>query len=185
VPEGKTVEICCFSNCDNVEISLNGKIIPGFPKHLQRGSSYPYRSWLVPFAKGEVVAIGSNNGVEVCRQVLRTPEEPVQLKISVDREILKADGEDLSFVRIDLLDKNGTFVPDGREKLHISVSGAGKLKGLCSGDPASHEKESASEMYTFNGSLLAIIQSSDTTGEITVNVSGENLAPATLRLKVC
>ena len=184
VPEGQMVEICCFSNCDYVEISLNGKIIPGFPQYLQQGSSFPYLNWRIPFEKGEIIAIGKKDGVEVCRQILRTPGKPAQLKISADREILKADGEDLSFLRIDLLDANGTFVPDGREKLHVSVSGAGKLRGICSGDPASHEKESASEMYTFSGSLLAIIQSSDTPGEISVEVTGEKMAPATLKLSV-
>ncbi len=182
VPEGKLVEICCFSNCDFVEISVNGKIIPGLSEYLQKGSSFPYRNWLVPFAKGEVVAIGRNNGVEVCRQILRTPEKPSQLQLSADRTALKADGEDLSFIRIDLLDKNGTFVPDGREKLSVEVTGVGKLKGLCSGDPASHEKESAGEMYTFSGSLLAIIQSSDLPGNISVTVKGENIAPAEIIL---
>ena len=83
---------------------------------------------------------------------------------------------------IDLLDKNGTFVPDGREKLSVEVTGVGKLKGLCSGDPASHEKESAGEMYTFSGSLLAIIQSSDLPGNISVTVKGKNIAPAEIIL---
>lgn len=178
VPEGKKVEVCCFSNCESVELFINGKAVPGLQNYLQRGSSFPYLNWQVPFEKGEVVAIGKNGGVEVCRQVLRTPEKAEHLKLDADRNVLKADGEDLSFIRIDLLDKNGTFVPDGREKLRVEVTGCGKLKGLCSGDPASHEKESSREMFTFSGSLLAIIQSCDEAGTIRVSVTGENVRSA-------
>ena len=182
VPEGQKVEICCFSNCDHVELFLNGKAIPGLQDYLQKGSSFPYLSWQVPFEAGELVAIGKNNGVEVCRQILRTPGKPALLKLNIDRQTLKADGEDLSFIRIDVLDKDGTFIPDAREKLHVQVTGGGKLKGLCSGDPASHESEQADSMFTFSGSLLAIIQSGDEPGEIQLTVTGENVKPATATL---
>ena len=129
-----------------------------------------------------MIAVGRNNGKEVCRQILRTPEKQEQLKLTMDRQTLKADGEDISFIRIDILDKNGTFVPDAREKLHVQVTGKGKLKGLCSGDPASHESEHSDTMFTFSGSLLAIVQSSDEAGEIQITVSGENVKTATATL---
>ena len=170
VPTGTMVELCCFSNCDYVEVSLNGKKIDGFPEYLQRGSTFPYMNWHIPFDRGEVVAVGYNAGQEVCRRVLRTPEKPSALRITADRQILKADGEDIAFLRIDVVDVNGTFVPDAHELLSVKVDGAGELAGMCSGDPAGHEKESASQMHTFNGSLLAIIRSTEQAGGIKVSV---------------
>ena len=178
------MEVCCFSNCEYVELFVNGKAVPGLQNYLQRGSSFPCLNWQVPFEKGEVVAIGRNNGVEVCRQVLRTPEKVACLRLSADRRVIRADGEDLSFIRIDLLDENGTFVADGREKLRVRVTGCGRLKGLCSGDPASHEKESSQEMFTFSGSLLAIIQSGDEAGTVSVSVTGDNVKSAVLEIRV-
>ncbi len=183
VPEGTRVEVCCFSNCEYVELFVNGKAVPGLQNYLQRGSSFPCLNWQVPFEKGEVVAIGRNNGVEVCRQVLRTPEKAACLRLSADRRVIRADGEDLSFIRIDLLDENGTFAADGREKLRVSVTGCGKLKGLCSGDPASHEKECSQAMFTFSGSLLAIVQSGDAAGVISVSVTGANVRPSAIEIR--
>jgi len=180
--EGKMTEIFCFSNCDVVELFFDGKKIPGIPEYLQPGSTFPYLNWTLPYKSGTVTAVGKINGVEVCRQYLTSPGAVAGLKLTADREKLSADGEDLAFIRVDVVDKDGNFVPDAAENISVTVSGCGVLAGIASGDPVSHEKESALSVRTFNGSALVIVRTTQETGWIDVQISGENLAPGIVRL---
>ena len=182
--EGENITLYAFTNCDFVELELNGKKIPGIPEFLQRGCSRPRIWWDVPYEPGTLIVIGKNNGQEVCRQVLRTAGAPSQLRLTPDRTALSADGEDISFIRIDVLDENGTVVPDAAIRLNFSVEGAGKLRGVCSGDPKSHESEQASFVRTFSGSALAIIQTlSGIEGEIRLTVQSDSASTAECILK--
>lgn len=185
VPEGTPVEVNYFSNCDYVKIYLNGKeYSSGYPLHLQKGSSFPKFTAEIPFAAGMLEVIGFVDGKEACRHTLRTPGKAAALGAFADRSEIAGDGEDLSFIRVDVLDENGTFIPDAAEMLHISVSGAGKLLGVCSGDPKSHENEKADQLRTFSGSALIIVQSSDSAGKIDVTVSSGDLVPAHVVINV-
>ena len=89
-----------------------------------------------------------------------------------------APGGDIAFLRINVVDGEKNFVPDAAVDLEITVTGAGTLKGVCSGDPASHEKENTPFIRTFSGSALAIIKSSAAPGKITVTVKGKELQSA-------
>lgn len=172
--EGENIRLFVYSNCDIVELELNGKPVPGFPPHLQTGCSRPRIWWDLTYEPGTVTVIGKNKGKEVCRKILRTAGKPAQLRLMPDRTTLCADGEDISFVRIDVLDEAGTEVPDAAIPLKINVEGAGRLRGVCSGDPKSHESEQASCVTTFNGSALVIVQTlPDTAGEIRLHVESE------------
>lgn len=182
--EGENIRLFVYSNCDIVEMELNGEKIPGFPPHLQTGCSRPRIWWDVPYQPGTLVVTGKNGGVEVCRQILRTAGAPAQIRLTPDRTVLAADGEDLSFVRIDVLDEAGTVVPDAAIRLDFTVEGSGRLRGVCSGDPKSHESEQASFVTTFSGSALAILQSlPDSPGEIRLKVCGESVKTAEVAIR--
>lgn len=170
VPAGTMVELYCCSNCDSVELELNGEKLEG----LEPKAKNKCALWQIPYQPGTLVAIGKKDGVEVCRKVLNTPGTPAALQITADRKELKADLQDISFLRIDVLDSCGNFVPDAACDLEVTVKGAGTLAGLCSGDPASHEKENTPFIRTFSGSALAVVRSGETAGEISVEVNGEN-----------
>ena len=174
--EGKPVAVSCFTNCDTVELFLDGEKLPGVPEHLQRRTSAPYLPWRLPYRPGTLTAVGKIDGVEVCRETLVTPGKPAGLRIAADRSELHADGEDIAFLRVDVVDDRGNFVPDAAEKLGVSVRGCGALAGVCSGDPAGHEKESASEVTTFSGSALVIVRAAERAGMIEVAVGGQNVA---------
>lgn len=180
VAEGTLVELYCCSNCDSVELELNGKKIEGLePKEKNKCAL-----WQIPYHPGTLVAIGKKEGVEVCRKVLNTPGTPATLQITADRKELKAGLQDISFLRIDVLDSCGNFIPDAACNLEVTVKGAGSLAGLCSGDPASHEKENTPFIRTFSGSALAVVRSGETAGEISVEVRGENGISGKIDLKV-
>lgn len=178
VPAGTEVELYCCTNCDSVELLINGKKID-----IPAPEKDKFAKWCVPYEPGSLVAIGQKNGIEVCRQTLNTPGVPAALRITADRNIITADGEDISFIRADVVDRDGNFIPDAAEDLELEVTGAGILKGVCSGDPASHEREDASTIRTFSGSALIIVQSKDIPGDITVNFSGSNVGKTSFLLK--
>ena len=180
VPEGTPVELYCCSNCDTVTLELNGKVIKeDLPLEKEKCAQ-----WELPYAPGTLVAIGKKDGCEICRTALVTPGKAANLKITADRETINACTGDLSFLRIDVTDQDGSFVPDAAVDLEVTVSGAGILKGLCSGDPASHERENTPFIRTFSGSALAIIQSTAAKGACTVTVKGKGVAPAQMLLEV-
>ena len=180
VPEGTLAELYCCSNCDSVELELNGEKIEGLAPKEKNKCAF----WEIPYHPGTLVAIGKNKGVEVCRKVLNTPGTPAALQITSDRKELKADFQDIAFLRIDVIDGNGNFIPDAACDLEVTVKGAGALAGLCSGDPASHEKENTPFIRTFSGSALAVVRSSESCGEIRVEVKGEKGISGRIDLKV-
>ena len=169
--EGKPIEIWCYSNCDTVDLYLNGQLQPGIPHFLQFGASWPHLSWQVPYSPGILCAEGRVNGQIVCRQEIKTAGAPALLRMSPDRTKLLADGEDVSFITISVLDADGVPVPSAAVSVSVEVSGNGRLIGLSSGDPGSHESEKSSLVRTFNGLCLAIVQNNGHEGEIRVTAS--------------
>ena len=178
VPDGTEVELFCCTNCDSVELLLNGRKID-----VQQPQKDKYVKWLLPYEAGTLEAVGSKDGKEICRQTLTTPGVPAELKITADRSIITANGEDIAFLRADVVDSCGNIIPDAAEDLEITVTGAGKLAGVCSGDPSSHEREDASTIRTFSGAALVIIQSGDTPGDIMVEISGRKVGKNSVSLK--
>ncbi len=174
--EGQRIEVWCYSNCDTVDLYLNGQLQPGIPHFLQFGASWPHLSWQVPYAPGTLYAEGRLNGQVVCRQEIRTAAAPAMLRISPDRTKLLADGEDVSFVTISVCDADGTPVPAAAVPVSVEVSGCGRLIGLSSGDPGSHQSEKSSVVKTFNGLCLAIVQNNRQEGEIRVTASSPVLS---------
>ena len=176
--EGQPIEVWCYSNCDTVDLFLNDKPVKGIPHHLQYKASWPHLPWGVPYQPGTLRAEGRVNGKIVCRQEIRTAGAPAGLRMSPDRTSLRADGEDVSFVTMSIHDDKGVVVPTACNPIAVEVTGSGKLLGLSSGDPGSHESEKSACHRAFNGLLLAIARSSEREGEIHLTASSPGLASA-------
>ena len=174
--KGDSVKVWSYSNQDAVELFLNGKTL-GIKKRVPLG----HMQWNVPFEPGLLTAVAYKNGKKTATTFVRTAGNPSGLQLGADRELIKADGCDLSFITIDIMDARGTVVPDADNLIRVQVKG-GKLLGLCSGNPESHADPSGPSMAAFNGKLLAIIQSDEKTGKIEVKASAAGLAPQTLML---
>jgi beta-galactosidase len=130
----------------------------------------------VVYQPGEikVVAYDENNKT-VSEQIIKTAGEPYSVKLTADREKIKSDGKDLSFVTVEVLDKDGNLCPRSDYLLFFEVKGAGKLKAICNGNPIDHTSFASNNMRTFNGKMVAVIESGEESGEITLNVSGGKL----------
>ncbi len=181
---GQNVPVYCYTNYPKAELFVNGKSM-GI-KQKDKGNKYTrYRlMWNdVVYQPGEIKVVGYDiNNKAVAEQVIRTAGEPHSVRLTPDREKIKSNGKDLSFVTVEILDKNGNLCPRADNLLFFQVSGAGKLKAVCNGNAIDQTSFSSNYMRTFNGKMVAVIESETESGEITLGVSGGKLTSKLLRI---
>ncbi|MBN1765446.1 MAG: DUF4982 domain-containing protein [Sedimentisphaerales bacterium] len=134
--EGQVIHVRSYSNCDEVELFLNGN-------SLGR-KSMPHLShieWEVPYERGVLLAKGYNNGQEIISTEVETTGEPASIRLIPDRSTIKADKEDVSVVTVQVEDRQGWVVPTAGNEITFSLAGPGKIIGLGNGNPSSHESD--------------------------------------------
>jgi beta-galactosidase len=186
--EGDTVDVWCYTNSEEVELffqpesdqpsaenykSLGTKKKTGDDLHLQ---------WRVKFIPGTLKAVGYTGGKESLVQIIKTAGEPAQIKLEADRNVISADGKDLSFIIVKILDKNGTLAPDAENLVNFEISGEGKIAGVDNGSQTSHESFKANLpdgkagfRKAFNGMCLVVVQSNDKPGKIVLKAKSERM----------
>ncbi|MBI3766649.1 MAG: DUF4982 domain-containing protein [Ignavibacteriales bacterium] len=134
--EGENIDVRCFSNCDEVELFLNGKSLgkKAMPKnsHLQ---------WNVRYAAGMLSAKGFKGDKIISEEKIETTGAPAGIKLIPDRSVINADGEDLSIVTVAVVDSKGRVVPTANNHINFELSGPGKIIGVGNGDPICHEPD--------------------------------------------
>jgi beta-galactosidase len=197
--EGRIIPVMCYTNCDTVELFLNGKSfgIKGyeFPRHgmeLQYGT-YPDRAsvpqttsdlhlqWDVPFEPGTLKAVG-RIGDKTFTQEISTTSEPAAIKLDADRSTLLADGRDVAHITVQIVDRQGRVVPTAANSVSFTVTGEAQLIAVDNGNPVSHESFKASERAAFNGLCLAILQTKKVGGTIEVTARSKGLDDASMEL---
>jgi len=169
---GTTVWVWAYSNCDSVELFLNGVSLGA----KSFGSDTTTRlEWNVPWASGTLRVEGKRFGTVVATQELKTSGQAAQVKLSTDRTTIHADGRDLMFVTADVQDANGVFVPTANNSITFSVSGPGKLLGVDNGDAIDTTSYTSPTRKAFNGKALAIVQSTGESGQIVVSANSSGL----------
>lgn len=170
----QNVPVFCYTNYPKAELFVNGKSM-GTKQKDKSSMLKRYRlMWDdVIYEPGEikVVAYDKNDKV-VAEKIIKTAGETYSIKLTADRNTIKADGKDLSFVTVELLDKNGNLCPRATNLLFFDVTGAGKLKAVCNGDATDQTSFASKYMRTFNGKLVVTVESDTIAGEITLKVSG-------------
>lgn len=180
--EGDKIDVWVYYNtADEVELFVNGRSLGRSAKTATR----LHALWEgVEFEAGEVTAVGYKDGVEVLRHTRYTSGEASILSLSADREVISADGYDLSYITIDCLDSEGRFVPTAMNQLYFSVEGAGELVGVDNGNAAGGESLKGDKMKLFNGKALAIIRSlRGERGDVTLHVRGEGVEDASIVIR--
>jgi beta-galactosidase len=174
---GQTVDVWAYyNNADEVELFLNGKSVGVRSK---KGDDL-HVIWKVPFQAGTLKAISRKNGKTVLETEIKTAGNPENLKLTADRSTIKADGNDLSFVMVDILDAKGILAPKANNEINFSLKGDGKIVGVCSGDPVSHESYKGSQHTALNGKCLVIVQSANKSGRLELTAQANGLKPATI-----
>ncbi|MCJ8009830.1 Ig-like domain-containing protein [Lederbergia wuyishanensis] len=191
--EGETVRVLAYTNADKVELFLNGESLGESCYELKKtswGSSYKetaegktYLEWAVPFKAGKLEAVAKDcNGEVVARDQVVTAGEPAAVRLTADRRVIKADGTDLAFITVDVVDSEGNFVPSADNLVQFEISGDGVLAGVDNGDAASVERFKDNKRKAFSGKALAILQSAKNSGEITFSVYSEGLESDSVRV---
>ncbi len=176
---GDTVDVVAYyNNADEVELLLNGK---SFGTRKKQGEEL-HVNWRVPFAPGVVKAVSRKGGKVVLTAERVTAGEPYKLRLTPDRKTIKADGEDLSFVTIEILDQNNVLVPTANDLVKFSISGNGFIAGVDSGDPVSLESFKSNQHTALNGKALCIVQSNGKKGIISLNATVKGLQPAKIQI---
>ena len=182
--EGEVTPVYVYTDYPKAELFVNGRSEGERSKGVGRLDRYRLRWNDVRYEPGviEVVAY-DEEGHEMARTRQVTAGEPAALRLEADRTILKADGDDLSFVTVSLTDANGVFCPTADDELTFEVTGAGVYQAACNGDATSLEPFTEPRMRLFSGQLVVIVRTTTAPGDITLTVTDAKRGLArTLRL---
>jgi beta-galactosidase len=175
--EGQKIDIWAYyNNADEVELFLNGKSL-GIKK--KTGEDL-HISWPLVFKAGELKAISRKDGKEVLTKIINTAGSPAKIILEANRSEIKANGKDLSFITVKVMDKDGNLCPNADNKINFTIEGEGKLAGVDNGSQTSMESFKASFRNAFHGLCLAVIQSKQKTGTIILKANSNGLESASI-----
>ncbi len=178
--EGQNVPVWCFSNCDEVELFLNGRSLgkqamPEF-RHLQWDH--------VAYQPGRLEARGYVQGKVVASTVVETTGAPAAIRLTPSRHRLVADGQDTVPITVAIVDSHGRVVPTASNKVVFEIAGAGVNAGVGNGDPSCLEPNQAGYRSAFNGYCMVLARAARTAGTLRVTASADGLTKASVRLTV-
>ena len=175
--EGKIIPVWTYSNCDEVELFLNGKSLG-----VKSNKGQMNLSWDVSYVPGTLKAVAKNEDKIVVEQIIKTAAKPAAIQILSDKTKLSADGESCVHLEVNILDKDGNFVPDSKNLIKFKITGPATNIGVDNGDPLDLASTKINHRKVFNGKCLLILQSQKKEGEITVEVSSEGLKSACIKI---
>ena len=175
---GDSVDVWTYTNCSEVELFLNGKSLG----KKKKSDDELHLMWRVKYVPGTIKAVGKKENGSELTAISKTAGAPAKIYLEADRKTISADGIDLSFVTINILDKDDTMVPYADNLVNFKISGSGKIIGVDNGSETSLEPFKANYRKAFNGKCLVVIQSDNTRGEIHLKAASEGLESASLTI---
>ncbi|MCC8155417.1 MAG: DUF4982 domain-containing protein [Tannerellaceae bacterium] len=166
--EGEVTPVFVYTNYPSAELFINGKSY-GRKSKSNESLQHRYRlMWMdAVYEPGEVKVVAYNNqGEAVEEKIVRTAGKPHHIELVADRKDLAADGKDLAYITVRIVDKDGNLCPDDNRLVQFSVKGKGAYKAAANGDPTCLDLFHLPRMHAFSGQLTAIVQAGETNGEI-------------------
>jgi beta-galactosidase len=195
--EGKSIPVMAYTNADEVELLLNGKSL-GKKKRFSEPVDIPvgknvssdlnfltkYRlEWEVPYQSGELKAVAYSRGQQVAEEEVRTAGAPARIVVVPDRDVIRADGNDLSFVTVRIEDKDGNICPTADNLVHFNVMGVGEIAAVDNGNAATTELFQSDHRTAFSGLALLIVRSEKRAGAVRVVASSDGLRSGTAEIR--
>jgi beta-galactosidase len=177
--EGVEIPVVAYSNCESVELFLNGKSLG----EKEMGDAMDL-VWQVSYEPGTLVAKGKNNGKIVSEKVIETAGEPTKIEMLADRQTIKADRQDVVHLEINITDEQNRFVPDASNKISFNIEGEASIIGIDNGDPLNQASFVGNEINTFNGKCLLIVKSNGNPGEVKITANSEGIKSAVSTIKM-
>ena len=170
--KGKVVPVYCYTDYPEAELFVNGKSQGRIAKNAaEKMDRYRLRWNHVVYEPGELkVIVYDKNGQPAGEKRILTAKKPTSLQLEADRSVLAADGNDIAFVTVSLVDENGTLIPNADDALQFFVSGEGRFQAACNGDATSLEPFTLPHMKLFNGQLVVLVRTTHTPGDITLRI---------------
>ena len=183
--EGETTPVYCYTSWPSAELFVNGKSQGRILKNPNtRLDRYRLRWNNVKYEPGEIKVVAYDyDGTAKGEKIIRTAGAPARIVLKADRNSISSKGEDLSFVTVSVVDKNGTPCPTATNNMKFNVSGAGKFRVACNGDTTSLVAFNSTEMPLFSGELVVVVEGLRH-GTAMLSVSADGLPTATLPIEV-
>ena len=177
---GQQIDMWCYyNNADEVELYING-VSQGV---RSKDADHLHVVWNVTFEPGTVKVVARKNGVETASREIHTAGEPAQIRLTPDRTTIKANGTDLSFVTVEILDKDGNLCPNAENLVQFSIDGNGFIAGVDNGSPISLERFKDNKRKAYYGKCLVVLQNSGKEGKIELKAESEGLKHAQTIIK--
>jgi len=175
---GDTIDVWAYTNADEVELFLNGgslgvKRKEGDALHLM---------WRVAYAPGTLRAVARRGGQVTATQEVKTAGAPARLALAPDRATIRADGADLSFVTVTVLDRAGVALPTADQLVRFRLAGDARIVAVDNGDQISHAPFQADRVQLFSGKALVIVRAGSRAGVATLTAETQGVPPASVRI---
>ncbi|WP_321517987.1 beta-galactosidase GalB [uncultured Bacteroides sp.] len=198
--EGEVTPVFVYTNYPSAELFINGKSQgirtkdlsvtvdnsgdDASMKELKRQKRYRLMWMDTKYEPGTVKVVAyDKDGKAVAEKEIRTAGAPHHIELTADRTSLTANGKDLSYITVKVVDKDGNLCPDVNQLVKFKVSGAGTYRAGANGDPISLDLFHLPQMTLFNGMLTAIVQTTDKAGNITLKASAKGLKTGVINLQ--
>ncbi|MEH6659713.1 sugar-binding domain-containing protein [Leeuwenhoekiella marinoflava] len=179
--EGQLVDVWAYyNNADEVELFLNGKS----KGTKQKIDDELHVMWRFPFEAGILKAVSRKEGKVIKETHIQTAGEAAKLRLTADRNSLKATGKDLAFITVEIIDGTGILAPKAGNNIQFSLEGNGEIIGVSSGDPTNHQSFKGKEHRALNGKCLVVVQTGKVTGNLKLTALAEGLEKTTITLHV-
>ena len=171
--EGEVTPVYCYTNCSWVQLFVNGKSLG---KKEKKAGQYRLKWNDVVYQPGSIKVVGyDDKGKVLCEKEIRTAGKPYKIELAADREMITADGEDVSFVTVRIVDEEGRLCPEADNLVHFKIEGNGDVACVGNGNPISHESYQAKQRKAFHGLCLAVVRSTKQGGDIRLTAKSKGL----------
>ena len=184
--EGKPTPVFVYTNYPSAELFVNGKSYGKQSKNSETLQNRFRLMWMnVIYQPGELKVVAYDKDGKVAEEkMIRTAGKPYQLELIADRTEIAADGKDLSYITVCVVDKDGNLCPDDGSLVNFSVTGAGKYLAAANGDPTCLDLFHLPQMHAFSGQLTAIVQAGEKAGTIEFEARAKGLKSEKIRIRV-
>ena len=175
---GDTIDVWAYTNGDEVELFLNGTSLGVRRKQ----ADVFHLMWRVAYTPGTLRAVARRGGQVMATQEVKTAGAPARIELVPDRTRIRADGRDLSFVTVSVLDRAGVAVPAADHLIRFRLAGDARIVGVDNGDQISHDPFQADHVRLFNGKALVIVRAGERVGTAILTAAAFGLEPVTVRI---
>ena len=177
--ERTVIPVWAYSNADEVELFLNDQSLGA-----KSNTDQMNLSWDVPYTSGTLRAVAKSQGKTVAQHVIKTASTAAKIEIIADKQTIMADGVSCVHLEVNVLDKDGNFVPDADNLIKFTLSGPADNIGVDNGDPLDLASTKINQRKAFNGKCLMILQAKHSAGEVVVEAGSDGLESARISIPI-